>query len=42
MEYRCLKCKKLFSFEDRIRCPFCGFRVLVKARVPIIKKVKAR
>ncbi|MBI4895848.1 MAG: DNA-directed RNA polymerase subunit P [Candidatus Aenigmarchaeota archaeon] len=42
MEHKCLKCKKSFNLEDRIRCPFCGFRVLVKARVPIVKKVKAR
>lgn len=42
MEHRCLKCKKMFNMEERIRCPYCGFRVLVKSRVPIVKKVKAR
>jgi len=42
MEHRCLKCKKAFDLEDRIRCPFCGFRVLIKSRVPVLKTVKAR
>ena len=33
--YKCLSCKKEVSTEDvkkRVRCPFCGYRILVKVR----------
>jgi DNA-directed RNA polymerase subunit RPC12/RpoP len=40
--YVCLKCRKEFEMEDRIRCPFCGFRILAKTRESFKKKVQAR
>lgn len=42
MEYKCVKCRKEFSGEDRIRCPFCGFRIAVKVRPVFRKRVVAR
>lgn len=40
--YICVKCRKEFDMEDRIRCTFCGYRIVVKARTPFRKRVKAR
>jgi DNA-directed RNA polymerase subunit RPC12/RpoP len=40
--YKCLKCRKEFDVEDRVRCPFCGYRIIVKTRAPVIKRVVAR
>ena len=40
--YVCIKCKKEFEIEDRIRCPFCGFRVVSKTRPIFRKRVLAR
>jgi DNA-directed RNA polymerase subunit RPC12/RpoP len=37
-----MKCRKEFEIEDRVRCPFCGFRIVVKARTPFKKRIKAR
>lgn len=45
MTYKCLKCEKDIEPEDlrrRIRCPYCGYRILKKKRREDIKKVKAR
>ncbi|MFB6076288.1 MAG: DNA-directed RNA polymerase subunit P [Candidatus Aenigmatarchaeota archaeon] len=46
MMYKCLKCGKDVDDEDiakRIRCPYCGYRILKKKRPKgTIKKVKAR
>ena len=42
MEYICAKCKKKFDTEDKIRCPFCGFRICYKSRPVFKKKVIAR
>lgn len=42
MSYRCVNCKKeVKEIEDRVRCPYCGQRILVKARAEVIKTVKA-
>jgi len=33
--YKCLNCAKeikLDQLNERIRCPFCGYRIVVKAR----------
>ena len=38
----CLKCKKEFEIEDKIRCPYCGFRIVAKTRPIFLKKVSAR
>ncbi|MCK4634861.1 MAG: DNA-directed RNA polymerase subunit P [Candidatus Aenigmarchaeota archaeon] len=43
--YKCMNCEKSVTQEDlkkRIRCPFCGYRIIVKNRPEIIKKVEAR
>jgi DNA-directed RNA polymerase subunit P len=39
---RCLKCRKEFEMEDRVRCPFCGYRIIVKSRPGVVKRVVAR
>ena len=30
------------EIEDRVRCPYCGFRIIVKARPEFKKRVQAR
>ena len=43
--YRCMNCGKKITQEDlkkRTRCPFCGYRILIKNRPEIVNKVKAR
>ncbi|MBS3053578.1 MAG: DNA-directed RNA polymerase subunit P [Candidatus Aenigmarchaeota archaeon] len=40
--YICLKCRQEFVMEDRVRCPFCGFRIISKKRPVFRKRVKAR
>lgn len=42
MQYACANCKKAFEAEDKIRCPFCGFRISFKPRPVFRKKVAAR
>jgi DNA-directed RNA polymerase subunit RPC12/RpoP len=42
MIYKCLKCKKEVNIEDRVRCPFCGFRILTKPRPSFKKRILAR
>jgi len=45
MEYICYSCGKIVTEEDivkRVRCPYCGGKVLFKKRPEIVKKVKAR
>jgi DNA-directed RNA polymerase subunit P len=43
MAYKCVKCgKETEKIIDRVRCPFCGFRIFIKKRPQVIKKVKAR
>jgi DNA-directed RNA polymerase subunit RPC12/RpoP len=43
MGFKCLKCKNLIEeLEERIRCPYCGYRIFVKARANVIKRVRAR
>jgi len=43
--YRCLKCGKDVVLDlryERVRCPYCGYKILVKVRAPVVKRVKAR
>lgn len=40
--YKCLKCKKDIDIEDKVRCTFCGFRIVIKARPEVVKRVVAR
>jgi len=45
MAYKCFECGKEIdpkSIRRRIICPYCGSRILVKSRPPVLKKVKAR
>ena len=39
--YKCINCKKIIPKLETIRCPYCGSRIFVKVRPPIVKKVKA-
>ena len=42
--YKCLNCGKEVETErakDKIRCPYCGYRILVKESSKNIKKVDA-
>jgi len=42
--YKCVKCGKEFDELPKglVRCPNCAYRVLVKTRSPVTKKLKAR
>jgi len=41
--YKCIKCKKTISkVDEKIRCPYCGFRIFIKLRPTVVKKVQAR
>jgi|GEM_PF-160627 len=43
--YQCMKCGatvKSTELDFGIRCPFCRYRVLMKIRPPIVKRIKAR
>lgn len=43
--YKCLNCQKEITAEqikDVVRCPFCGFRVMMKERGKNPVKIKAR
>jgi len=42
--YKCLKCGKeieLKQVKEKIRCPYCGYRTIVKQPPKKIIKVKA-
>ncbi|HIP66595.1 MAG TPA: DNA-directed RNA polymerase subunit P [Candidatus Nanopusillus sp.] len=44
VEYLCITCKRKISHEmirRTVKCPYCGGKILVKIRPPIIKVVKA-
>lgn len=43
--YKCLRCGKEVRKEDMVeelgvRCPYCGYRILVKMRPPIVKEIR--
>ena len=41
--YKCIKCKKIIpKLEGKIRCPYCGYRVVAKLRPEVVKRVRAR
>jgi DNA-directed RNA polymerase subunit P len=45
MEYICYACGKDITVDDiakRIRCPYCGGKVIFKKRPETSKKVRAR
>jgi len=44
--YKCAKCGKEFSKSDMeilpgVKCPFCGWRIVIKLRAPAIRKIRA-
>jgi len=42
--YKCLKCLKeidVKQVKDKIRCPYCGYRIVIKQAPTTITKVKA-
>jgi len=45
--YECISCGQHLTADQlamtpEIKCPFCGYRVLRKARPPIVKRIKGR
>lgn len=43
--YVCMKCGKDVELDPqfkRVRCPFCGYKVVTKKRSEILKKLKAK
>jgi len=45
MEYICYTCGKEVTPEEitkRIRCPYCGGKILFKKRPETVKRIKAR
>lgn len=43
--FKCLNCQKSINDEvlkEKIRCPFCGYRVMIKERAKTVSKVMAR
>jgi len=44
--YKCAKCGKEFSKEEMeilpgVKCPYCGWRIVIKLRAPTVKRVRA-
>lgn len=40
--YKCINCKKVVAkLEDKIRCPYCGYRIFLKKRPEVVKRVRA-
>jgi len=41
--YKCISCKKIIEkIDDKVRCPYCGFRIYAKLRPEIVRRVSAR
>jgi len=45
-KYKCMKCGKTFDQEEMsilpgVHCPYCGYKIIIKIRPPIVKKIKA-
>jgi DNA-directed RNA polymerase subunit RPC12/RpoP len=44
-EYVCLNCAKMMDWDqikERVRCPYCGYRIVEKARPKTVVKVPAK
>jgi DNA-directed RNA polymerase subunit P len=42
MSFKCLQCgKTVEKIEGRVRCPYCGYRIFMKIRPKVVKRVKA-
>ena len=41
--YKCISCKKVIEeINEKVRCPFCGFRIYAKVRPDTVRRVVAR
>lgn len=43
--YKCLNCGKLVDLgqvKEKIRCPYCGFKILMKDKPKTVVKVPAK
>lgn len=41
--YKCISCKKTIAkIDEKIRCPYCGFRIYAKMRPEVVRRVVAR
>lgn len=41
--YKCVSCKKVIeTLDDKVRCPYCGFRIYAKMRPETARRVAAR
>ncbi len=40
MAWRCMNCGKVIEDIKVVKCPYCGYRILIKERPPIVKRVK--
>jgi len=42
--YRCVRCGKEFEElpKDQVRCPYCAYRVVIKVRSNVTKRIKVR
>lgn len=43
--FKCLNCLKEIdddSIKEKIRCPYCGYRIIAKERGKTVVKVQAR
>lgn len=42
--YKCLHCEKVIDIKEikeKIRCPYCGYRVVIKESPKTVTRVKA-
>ena len=40
MTWKCFSCGAEIEDISTVKCPHCGYRILVKERPPMVKKVK--
>jgi len=44
--YTCMRCGRVFSKPEMeilpgIRCPYCNFKIIMKVRSPMVKRIPA-
>lgn len=43
MGFKCISCGKVTEkLEGRIRCPYCGYRIFMKEKPKVVRKVKTK
>lgn len=40
MSWKCYNCGKDVEDISSVKCPNCGYRILIKKRTPTVKKMK--